>query len=140
MTVGRPCEVQSCALPYRVQDGGKVEVLLITTRRTGRWSLPKGKISRGLSFAASAAKEAYEEAGVLGEIGSMSFASFRKTKRMEDGRKHVIEVWVYPLKVTRCLPHWPEQGQRDLRWCSRDEALVLLQDGRFGDAVRLLRC
>lgn len=131
--------VQSAALPYRITEGGDMEILLVTTRKSGRWGVPKGRIPHGMSFSSSAAKEAFEEAGVEGEISGMSFASYRATKRAADGRKEVVEVWVYPLHVMRCLDDWPERGQRDLRWCSPDEAIALLGEEAFGEAIRRLR-
>jgi len=51
-------------------------------------------------------------------------------------RKMPIEVWVYPLKVTRCFASWPEMGQRTLKWCTSGEAIALLGEEAFGDAIR----
>jgi len=130
--------VQSAALPYRVNADGAIEILLVTARKSGRWVLPKGKIPHGMSFAASAAKEALEEAGVEGDISPMSFASYRATKRGTDGRKRVVEVWIYPLLVTRCRSDWRERGQRRLTWVSPDEAIALLGEEAVGEAIRRL--
>ncbi|GEM_PF-130700 len=131
-------EIQSAALPYRVTAGGDVEFLLVTTRRQGRWGLPKGSIPCTLSMAESAAREAYEEAGVIGEPAPLSCTSYRKIKRRPGGGKMQVEVWVYPLLVTKMLRSWPEQGQRLLKWCGASDAAALLGEADFGLAIRRL--
>jgi len=131
-------EIQSAALPYRVTPAGLVEFLLITTRRARRWGLPKGKIPCTMSMAASAAKEAYEEAGVVGEIAPLSCTSYRKMKRGSNGRKILLEVWVYPLRVTESRASWPEQGHRQLRWCGAEDAVALLGEAILGPPIRQL--
>ena len=128
-------QLQSAALPYRIDAENKVEILLITTRRSGRWSLPKGKIPNGMSLAASAAKEASEEAGVMGVIADDPCTMFRTTKRSPFGFKKIIEVWVYPLRVSEYMPDWPEKGQRILRWFPFEQAIPLLGGETFRDAV-----
>ena len=119
--------LQSAALPYRLGADGTVEVLLITTRRAGRWNIPKGRIPPGLSLAASAAKEAHEEAGVRGRIAEDAAAFYRSLKR-DKSRQIVIDVVVYLLLVEAEEGDWEERGQREARWRSALEAAHLLHE------------
>lgn len=117
--------LQSGALPYRVEESGEVSVLLVSTLRTQRWSIPKGSVEPHLTLAQNAAKEAFEEAGVEGEIAAHAAGMFRAVKRRPDGEA-VIEVWVYLLRVTRVLESWPEKDRRRVCWVSCGMAARLL--------------
>jgi len=120
--------MQSAALPYRLDRGDGAEVLLITTQSAGRWAIPKGGIADGLGFAASAAKEAEEEAGVTGVVGATAVGVYRALQRGAGGGHRVVEVWVYPLRVERCLAAWPEQGGRQVRWFAAAKAAALVDE------------
>lgn len=117
--------LQSGALPYQIDESGEVRVLLVTASRTRRWTIPKGAAEPHLTLAENAAKEAFEEAGVLGEIAPHASGMFRAIKRRPEGEA-VIEVWVYLLKVTEVLKDWPEKDRRDVRWVSCSTAAELL--------------
>jgi ADP-ribose pyrophosphatase YjhB (NUDIX family) len=119
--------LQSGALAYKRTPNGEVRILLVTTRRSKRWSIPKGKAAGHRSLAANAAKEAFEEAGVRGEIAPMSAGVYRTTKRTCYGEA-VIEIWVYLLKVTEQVKHWPEEGERQMKWVSCAEAARTLSE------------
>ena len=123
----RKPRLQSGVLAYKVAPNGKVRILLVSTKRSKRWSIPKGKARSELSLAANAAKEALEEAGVKGEIASASAGMFRTTKRTWYGDA-IIEIWVYFLKVTEQLKHWPEEGERQTKWVSCQEAAQVLNE------------
>jgi 8-oxo-dGTP pyrophosphatase MutT (NUDIX family) len=127
--------VQHGALPYRVGRDGAVEILLVTSRGTRRWIIPKGWPIKGLKPAKSAAREAYEEAGVRGAIGSKAIGSFVYDKGLEDGVTVPCEVGVFPLKVERQHKTWPERHERETRWCGPEEALDLLDDRGLRDVV-----
>ncbi len=101
---------QSGALPYRVR-GGRVEVLLVTSRRRGTWIVPKGNLEPGMSAADSAAKEAMEEGGVVGHVRQSAAGAFRYRKG-----GILYSVTVYDLEVDRELADWPERGQRQRAW------------------------
>jgi 8-oxo-dGTP pyrophosphatase MutT (NUDIX family) len=119
--------LQSAAFAYEVSPEGKKRVLLVTKRRSGQWGIPKGTACPHLSLAENAAKEAFEEAGVRGDIGGAAVGAFRAAKR--DGTTEtVIEVWVYAMRVTDCAEEWPEKGQREVRWVSCREAARLLRE------------
>jgi 8-oxo-dGTP pyrophosphatase MutT (NUDIX family) len=72
------------ALPYRVTMSGSLELLLVTTRQTKRWTVPKGWPAKKLKPCESAAREAYEEAGVRGSVGTKSIGSFTYEKMLND--------------------------------------------------------
>jgi 8-oxo-dGTP pyrophosphatase MutT (NUDIX family) len=120
-------QLQSGALPYRIDASGEVRVLLVTASRTRRWTIPKGAAEPHLSLAENAAKEAFEEAGVVGEVAPTAAGMFRAIKRRPEGES-VIEVWVYLLKVTEVLADWPEKDRRDVQWVSCTTAAELLAE------------
>ncbi|MGB5756155.1 MAG: NUDIX domain-containing protein [Acidimicrobiales bacterium] len=101
---------QSGVVPYRWKDQD-LEVLIISSRGGKRWVVPKGIVEPGMSPAASAAKEAREEAGVDGEVGETSLGSYRYRKW-----GGTCEVDVYPLRVRDELTEWPERNVRRRRW------------------------
>jgi len=118
--------IQYAALPYRRLADGVIEVMLITSRDTGRWLIPKGWPMPAMTPAQSAAHEAREEGGLVGRMGDCSIGHYRYDKRMADGSTVTCAVEVFVLEVERQLESWPEQGQRRTRW-------FLLQDA--ADAV-----
>ena len=90
--------------------------MLITSRATRRWVIPKGNPEKGLGPCEVAAKEAYEDAGLIGVVGREPVGTYRYAKR-SGGRKSVpVEVEVFPLGVATQLEDWPERGQRETRW------------------------
>lgn len=109
---------QIAALPYRIADDGSAQVLLVTSRDTRRWVLPKGNPMRGYSLHEAAAVEAFEEAGVRGIPCPTALGTFIywKTKRARLSRQ--ASVTLYPLAVVEQLDDWPERGQRTARWFS----------------------
>ena len=96
----REPRVQSAALPWRLSPAGKVEVLLVTSRETRRWVAPKGWPIKGLKSFQAAAREAFEEAGVEGEIGRKKLGVYHYDKRLRSGRLQHVRVQVFPLEVT----------------------------------------
>lgn len=127
MAARKSCSLQYGALPYRLSDG-VLEVLLITTRNSRRWILPKGWPIAGVARHVSAAREAMEEAGVGGEIGSDTIGSFRHFKQLKNGHVVPCRVDVYPLKVTQERKRWAEKDARELRWCTIDVALAQIAE------------
>jgi len=111
-------------LPYRVNGHG-LELLLITTRGSRRWSVPKGRC-RGKSDARrTAVAEAYEEAGLKGTVGKKPIGSFSHTKT-GPGENTETVVLLFPMRVSRQLESWPEKGQRRLLWASPRKAAGLV--------------
>lgn len=107
---------QSAALPYRWSRNGP-QVLLVTSRNTRRWVLPKGGIKSGLAACDSAAQEAYEEAGIEGRIGRSCVGVYSYAKKYGKG-DGVCIVRVFPLKVIAIHTDWPERHQRRREWVS----------------------
>jgi ADP-ribose pyrophosphatase YjhB (NUDIX family) len=118
-------------------------ILLVTTRGRGHWTIPKGWPKAKLSEAAQAAREAYEEAGVEGEIGETPVGTFDYVKRLHFFAWIRCRVTVYPLQVDRQLIDWPERASRKLVWAAPLEAASLVKASQlkallraFGDAPR----
>lgn len=106
---------QIAALPYSTTPDGSMQVLLITSRDTGRWVIPKGNRIKGLAGHRAAELEAFEEAGIHGIACPAPLGRYRYDKRKRKGTR-AATVEVFPLAVTGHLAQWPEKGQRDLRW------------------------
>ncbi|MDQ8758354.1 DUF47 family protein [Sphingosinicella sp. LHD-64] len=122
VTAPAPAIEQFGVLPYRVESSGAVSILLITSRDTGRWIIPKGNPDPKLSPQEAALLEAHEEAGVEGEVGDVPVGTYRYVKEKRAGQVMPVDVRVFPLKVTRQLDDWPERHERSARWFSIAEA------------------
>jgi len=130
--------VQYAALPYRRKGKSQTEVLLVTSRETGRWIIPKGWPLKGKSPHKSAAREARDEAGVVGRINRRSIGSFVYQKRLKGGKVVVCEVQVFVLKVKRQEVSWLEKGERKLKWMPRSKAAKTVGDSVLGTIIRAL--
>lgn len=127
--VRRAVRVQYGALPYRLDETGSVQVLLVTSRATKRWIIPKGWPIKGLKAADAAAREAFEEAGVRGRLKRRALGHYVYEKRLEDGLATVpCEVQVFALAVRRQSKDWPESHQRTARWFSAAAAAARVDD------------
>src|ERR1700745_921113 len=96
--------------------------MLVTSRDTRRWIIPKGWPIGGKAPHASAAREALEEAGVVGKVGRDSIGTFTYEKRLANGAVVICEVQVFLLEVKRQRTDWPEKEEREVRWFSLSEA------------------
>lgn len=123
----RGAEVQYAALPYRMA-GATLEILLITSRRTHRWIIPKGWPIDGCTPHACAAREALEEAGVTGEIGEAPVGHFRYRKHIRDGSDLPCRVEVFALKVAQEQDVWAEKDARQRRWCTVGVAAAIVDE------------
>ncbi len=128
---------QYAALPWRY-SGARREVLLISSRDTGRWVIPKGWPIKGLSPAETAAREAYEEAGLGGQVSKKPIGAFAYDKRLGNGRVLPTRVEVFSLEQMVQHKDWPEQGQRKLQWFSIPEAAEAVQEPELKDIIRKL--
>lgn len=89
----------------------------MTSRKGTRWVLPKGVVEPGMTPAASAEKEALEEAGVRGVVGDQPLGTYRYPKW-----RGICTVEVFPMRVTEVLAGWPEAGSRQREWLTLEEA------------------
>jgi 8-oxo-dGTP pyrophosphatase MutT (NUDIX family) len=119
---------QVAALPFKRAKTGRLEIMLITSRDTRRWVIPKGWPIRGLKPSAAAAREALEEAGLVGQIAKRPFGSFLYEKRLEGGGSVLCSVDVFPFKVKGQRKRWAEKGQRDGRWFDPGEAAAAVAE------------
>lgn len=109
------------ALCWRLHRG-RVEVLLVTSRDTGRWVIPKGWPAKGLDPAASAAREAWEEAGVEGEVSDAALGLYSYAKRRLPDPPLPCAVTVFALRVQRLAETFPEQRERRRKWFRAEKA------------------
>ncbi len=116
---------QYAALPYCERDG-ELLVVLVTSRETQRWIVPKGWAEPNLKGYEVAAQEAMEEAGLIGEVARKPLGSFRYVKRLEAEARRLCKVEVYPLRITEVLEDWPEKSQRRREWMTPSQAAMLV--------------
>jgi 8-oxo-dGTP pyrophosphatase MutT (NUDIX family) len=126
---------QVAALPYRIDAEGRPEILLITSRETRRWVIPKGWPMKELRDDLAAAQEAFEEAGVMGEVGDSEVGTYLYLKRRRT-RSDLCEVHVYPLEVYEEFDSWPEGTQRQRTWFSPEEAADRVAEPGLSEILR----
>lgn len=126
---------QAGALCLRLSPKREQQVLLVGSRRNGRWGLPKGHIEPGESSHEAAAREAYEEAGVRGEISDTIAGSFVYLKESSPNRYRVI---VHQLAVTKIGEDYPEQGIRARQWFRISDAANVVGHEGLRDLLRTL--
>lgn len=127
--------IQTGALPWRLAGNKRIEVLLVTGRRSGRWMIPKGWPMPGKSLAEAAEQEAFEEAGVRGTIDPKPIGTFRHVKTQLVTGEIEVDIVVHPLWVDRELPKWPELGQRKRKWFSAKEAAKRVHSPELADMI-----
>lgn len=125
---------QVAALPWR-GEGEALRILLVSSRETRRWVIPKGWPMKGKTDFAAAAQEAYEEAGLDGVIAQQAIGEYEYLKRLKSGAARLVKVDVYPLRVAREHLNWPEKGQRTLRWMTPVEAALAVQEPELRDLI-----
>src|ERR1700730_13529854 len=130
--------VQYGALPYRVSGRSRAEFMLVTSRETRRWIIPKGWPKKGKSPHRSAAREAFEEAGVIGAVGRRSVGSFSYEKRLKNGGSVECEVRVFPLEVKRQNKQWPKKQERKIKWLSASTAAEKVKEPMLSEIIRRL--
>jgi 8-oxo-dGTP pyrophosphatase MutT (NUDIX family) len=118
---------QIAALPIRRGRSG-LDVLLITSRETKRWVIPKGWPMAHLKDFNAAKVEAYEEAGVRGRVSRKAAGRFQYQKLLKSGEVRNITVAVYLLRIGTMLAHWPEKSERRRKWFPVAEAAKLVAE------------
>ena len=123
-------------LPLRTLPGGEMQVMLITSRETRRWVVPKGWPMKGLKNYEAAAREAYEEAGLIGRVGRRALGSYFYQKRLKSRDTVLCQVQVFRLEVRKQLKTWPEQHERDCRWFSVPDAAEAVTEAGLAALIR----
>lgn len=129
---------QHAAMCWRLKRGA-VEVLLVTSRDTGRWVIPKGWPCKSLPPPESAAKEAWEEAGVEGDIGTVPLGTYTYPKRRAPLPPLPCLVTVFPLHVSRLAEKFPERKQRKRKWFSAKKAARLVDEPELREILASIR-
>ncbi|MCO6177193.1 NUDIX hydrolase [Ciceribacter sp. RN22] len=125
----RPPRQQYAALCYRPRKKqGGIEILLLTSRDTGRWVIPKGWPMAGKKSHTVAEREAWEEAGVRGKVSREPIGYYGYAKGMEGGLKVACRVQVHALEVKEMTKDFPEKGMRRLEWVSPEEAAARVRE------------
>lgn len=130
---------QYAALPWRRAPDGSTKVLVITSRETRRWVIPKGWPMKDRAPAEAAAQEAYEEAGVIGEPDPTPIGAYGYGKRLRAGAVQEVTVTVYALEVFVEQLAFPEQGQREKLWTTPDEAAERVDEPELKALIRAFR-
>lgn len=131
---GVPCRVQAAALPWRMTERG-VEILMVTSRDTGRWVLPKGWPEGSEELCDAAEREAAEEAGLAGSIARRAAGRFYYGKERPAGLEWRCEVHVFPLEVERLAEKWPERKARLRRWFTPQEAAARVREPDLAELI-----
>lgn len=126
---------QFAALCYRIRRG-KVQVLLITSRRRERWIVPKGWPMDAKTPAAAALQEAWEEAGVTGRVTGGCLGVYSYAKMLGDGETLPVLALVYPVEVIAVAKKYPEAGQRRRKWVSRKKAAKMVGAPELARMIR----
>jgi 8-oxo-dGTP pyrophosphatase MutT (NUDIX family) len=129
-----PAHIQAAALPWREGPHG-IEVMLVTSRDTGRWVLPKGWPEGDEALSETAAREAAEEAGVEGSIAPEESGRYFYGKATRSGLVRRCEVHVYPLKVARLAKKWPEKRNRTRKWVVPREAAAMVNESDLAELL-----
>ncbi|WP_407696893.1 NUDIX hydrolase [Skermanella mucosa] len=104
-------------------------ILMVTSRETRRWVVPKGWQEKKIADPEQAAREAYEEAGAIGQVGMKPIGAYRYEKRLKNGRSKTLDVAVYLFEVEELLDEWPEMDERERRWMTPAQAALAVDEG-----------
>lgn len=119
---------QLAVIPFIMHQGQPL-ILMVTSRETRRWIVPKGWQEKKVKDRDQAAREAFEEAGVIGVISDKPIGSYRYDKRLKNGGLKPLNVAVYALNAEEVLDDWPEMEERERRWMTPAQAAMAVQEG-----------
>lgn len=120
--------VQIAALPIHWEKGDKLRVLMVTSRDTGRWVMPKGWTMDGKKPWRAAEIEALEEAGAVGYMSKRAIGHYHYDKQLDDGTALPCRVTLYPMIVSKLKRRWKEEHQRKRHWFSPKKAAKLVDE------------
>ena len=119
---------QLAVIPFIMHQGQPL-ILMVTSRETRRWIVPKGWQEKKVTDRDQAGREAFEEAGVIGAISDQPIGGYRYDKRLKNGGLKTLDVAVYALSVEELLDDWPEMEERERRWITAGQAAMAVQEG-----------
>ena len=119
---------QLAVIPFIMHQGQPL-ILMVTSRETRRWIVPKGWQEKKVTDRDQAAREAFEEAGAIGVVSDKPIGSYRYDKRLKNGSLKSLDVAVYALHVEELLDDWPEMEERERRWMTPAQAAMAVQEG-----------
>lgn len=128
---------QVAAIPFRLAEDGSIEVMLVTSRETRRFIVPKGWPMKGKSGRKAATIEAEQEAGVVGKALRKPAGTYSYWKRLAT-RFVRVDVTVYLLAVTEERADWQERGSRQRSWLSPADAALLIDEPELATLVAAL--
>lgn len=123
------------AIPLVRDQAGQIAVVLVTTRGSGRWTIPKGNIMAKLDDHKAAEREAREEAGLVGSISKTPLGSYQFWKR-QDTHWSLAEVTVFVMQVESQLSDFKEKGQRDVKAFLPEDAVDAVYEAGLGALIR----
>ena len=126
-------KLQFAVLPWRRAEG--LEIMLVSSRETGRWVLPKGWPMKGIKPHKTAAREALEEAGILGKIAKTSLGGYSYAKRLQDGSVQICRVQVFSFEVEREHNSWLEKHERTRKWFAVADAAEAVEEPELREAI-----
>jgi 8-oxo-dGTP pyrophosphatase MutT (NUDIX family) len=112
-----------------------LQIMLVTSRDTGRWIIPKGWPNAREAPHASAEREALEEAGVVGVVGRDSIGTYQYEKRLAGGAVVICEVLVFLLEVESQHENWPEKLERRFQWFSPGDAANAVREPALREII-----
>ncbi|MBU2981375.1 NUDIX hydrolase [Lentibacter algarum] len=134
----RPKRLQVAALCYR-QKGADKKVLLVTSRDSGRWIIPKGWPMNNKNAGEAALQEAWEEAGVRkGEVTGKALGHYDYDKELKSGLPVAVQTLVFPVEVSEMRDEFPESSERTRKWVSPEEAANMVREPQLQDMLREL--
>lgn len=128
---------QVAALCYR-RHRGTTQILLITSRDSKRWIVPKGWPMQGKTPAEAARQEAWEEAGVRGSVANTPLGEFTYAKGLDDGSDVLCKTAVYPVRVDRLEDSYPEDSERERTWADPDDAAEMVEEPELRRLIKRL--
>jgi len=127
---------QVAALPLRWTADDTLEVLMVTSRDTGRWVMPKGWTEDGMTLSQAASLEASEEAGATGPISDRKIGEYRYCKLCDNGAVLQCRVRLFPMVVKELQSDWKEREERTRRWFSAEEAANRVDEPDLAELLR----
>jgi 8-oxo-dGTP pyrophosphatase MutT (NUDIX family) len=126
-------KLQFAVLPWRRTD--RLEIMLVSSRETGRWVLPKGWPMKGIKPHKTAAREALEEAGILGKVAKTSLGGYSYTKRLENNSVQMCRVQVFAFEVEQERNSWLEKHERTRKWFALADAAEAVKESELRETI-----